>query len=231
MNKFLIIITAFYITAFSNSFAQSNSLPADMEVELSMPDSLIIKIVDKFKLMCSEIGFAEDSDEHKKCVFSFVEKTIEKTRLFSYLQYELEVPTASEEIEEIIERKIREARELNNKEKDTNQPKVEKFITTYYEFPGNFTTNLKGSRKFLQAGIGVSTQYDAVVIENVENHQLELRSGILAVMSEFSEEDIQGKTGRDNLAKAITKELNKKLEKLEGFGGIEKVHFTSFMLQ
>ena len=56
-------------------------------------------------------------------------------------------------------------------------------------------------------------------------------SGILAVMSEFSEEDIQGKTGRDNLAKAITKELNKKLEKLEGFGGIEKVHFTSFMLQ
>ena len=51
-------------------------------------------------------------------------------------------------------------------------PEVEKFITTYYEFPGNFTTNLRGSRKFLQAGIGVSTQYDENVITNVEDHQL-----------------------------------------------------------
>ena len=115
---------AFYITAFSNSFAQSNSLPAEMKVELSMPDSLIIKIVDKFKLMCSEIGFSKDSDEHKKCVFSFVEKTIEKTRLFSYLQYELEVPTASEEIEEIIERKIREAKKRVIKKRKIISPKL-----------------------------------------------------------------------------------------------------------
>ena len=110
-------------------------------------------------------------------------------------------------------------------------PEVEKFITTYYEFPGNFTTNLRGSRKFLQAGIGVSTQYDENVINNVEDHQLSLRSSILAVMSEFSEQDIEGKSGRDALAKAIAAELNTKLEALEGFGGIENVHFTSFMLQ
>ena len=107
----------------------------------------------------------------------------------------------------------------------------EKFLTTYYEFPGNFTTNLRGSRKFLQAGIGVSTQYDDNVITNVEDHQLSLRSSILAVMSEFSEQDIEGKSGRDALAKAIAAELNTKLEELEGFGGIENVHFTSFMLQ
>ena len=50
-------------------------------------------------------------------------------------------------------------------------------------------------------------------------------------MSEFSEQDIEGKSGRDALAKAIAAELNSKLEELEGFGGIENVHFTSFMLQ
>ena len=50
-------------------------------------------------------------------------------------------------------------------------------------------------------------------------------------MSEFSEQDIEGKSGRDALAKAIAAELNTKLEELEGFGGIEHVHFTSFMLQ
>ncbi len=106
-----------------------------------------------------------------------------------------------------------------------------KFITTYYEFPGNFTSNLRNSGKFLQVGIGISTQYDDSVIGRVEDHQLTLRSGILMVMSQFSEEDIQGKTGRDALAKAILVELNSILEKLEGFGGIENIYFTSFMLQ
>ena len=72
---------------------------------------------------------------------------------------------------------------------------------------------------------------DENVINNVEDHQLSLRSSILAVMSEFSEQDIEGKSGRDALAKAIAAELNTKLEALEGFGGIENVHFTSFMLQ
>ena len=40
-------------------------------------------------------------------------------------------------------------------------------------------------------------------------------------MSEFSEQDIEGKSGRDALAKAIAAELNTKLEALEGFGGLK----------
>jgi flagellar FliL protein len=144
----------------------------------------------------------------------------------------------SEEIEQIVERKMREAEEaaLAAAEADTGPekkeaPEVKNFLTTYYEFSGTFTTNLKESRKFLQAGIGVSTQYDDAVLANVETHQLALRSEILGTMSEFSEEAIQGKSGRDELAEAIENSLNKKLEELEGFGGVEYVHFTSFMLQ
>ena len=49
------------------------------------------------------------------------------------------------------------------------------FATTYYEFPGNFTTNLKGSKKFLQISVGVSTQYDEQVMANVDSHQIALR--------------------------------------------------------
>ena len=116
----------------------------------------------------------------------------------------------STEIEEIIERKMKEAEEAKAAEEAANSgpqkkeaPEVEKFITTYYEFPGNFTTNLRGSRKFLQAGIGVSTQYDENVITNVEDHQLSLRSSILAVMSEFSEQDIEGKSGEMHLQKLL----------------------------
>ena len=47
----------------------------------------------------------------------------------------------------------------------------EKFLTTYYEFPGNFTTNLRDSKKFLQITVGVSTQYDEEVMVNVESFQ------------------------------------------------------------
>jgi len=72
--------------------------------------------------------------------------------------------------------------------KDT--PVEEVFETIYHEFPGTFTTNLAGSRKMLQVGIGVSTQYDDTVMMNVEAHQLALRSIILGVISDFTEENV-----------------------------------------
>ena len=149
-------------------------------------------------------------------------------------------PDPSEEIESIIEKKMAEAdaeREaeqeaaLSNEKVAKELPEIETFVTTYFEFPGTFTTNLKASRKFLQLGLGVSTQYDDEVITNVEDHQLALRSEILNVMSEFTEEDIQGKQGRETLAKALADGINEKLMQLEDFGGIEEVHFTSFVLQ
>ena len=107
----------------------------------------------------------------------------------------------------------------------------EKFLTTYYEFPGNFTTNLRESKKFLQITVGVSTQYDEEVMVNVESHQLALRGIVLGVMSEFSQEDVAGREGKQTLADAIKEALNIFLEDKEGFGGVEGIHFTSFVLQ
>lgn len=147
-------------------------------------------------------------------------------------------PDPSEEIEEIIERKMqeREAAELEadnstpqKQSKDT--PEEDVFETIYHEFPGTFTTNLSGSRKMLQVGIGVSTQYDDTVMMNVESHQLALRSVILGVISDFTEDDVKGAEGRDKLSGALRDAINMKLEALENFGGVEEVHFTSFVLQ
>lgn len=151
--------------------------------------------------------------------------------------------TPSEEIDMIIERKLQEAGQLPPSQEDGAEEETgptrtarpvdasETFITSYFEFPGNFTTNLRGSRKFLQVGIGVSTQYDQTVISNVEMHQLALRSEVLGVISEFTEDDVQGKEGRDAIALRMRDAINGKLTVLEGFGGIEGVHFTSFVLQ
>ena len=110
-------------------------------------------------------------------------------------------------------------------------PEEEIFATTYYEFPGNFTTNLKESKKFLQISLGVSTQYDDQVMANVDSHQLALRSEILTIMSTFSTEDISGREGKQKLANSLKNGINDVLMKVEGFGGVENVHFTSFVLQ
>ena len=110
-------------------------------------------------------------------------------------------------------------------------PEEEIFATTYYEFPGNFTTNLKDSKKFLQISLGVSTQYDEQVMINVESHQLALRSEILGTMSDFTAEAISSREGKAELAESLKNGINKVLEGVEGFGGVENVHFTSFVLQ
>ncbi len=152
--------------------------------------------------------------------------------------------TPSAEIEQIIERKLKESGQLPEDEAAEGEtegeepalnkketPKADTFVTSYFEFEGNFTSNLKDSRKFLQLGVGISTQYDETVIENVELHQLALRSEVLGTVSDFTEEDVKGKIGRDALAARIVEAINAKLEQLEGFGGIDSVHFTSFVLQ
>ena len=66
---------------------------------------------------------------------------------------------------------------------------------------------------------------------NVDSHQLALRSEILTIMSEFSTDDIAGRVGKQKLANALKDGINNVLEKAEGFGGVEHVHFTSFVLQ
>lgn len=110
-------------------------------------------------------------------------------------------------------------------------PEEEVFVTSYFTFPDPMTSNLKDSRAFLQIQVGVSTQYDAQVIKNVETHKLALQSDMLAVLATFTEEDIAGPAGRARLADALKDAINLRLEKLEGFGGIEDVFFPSFMVQ
>ena len=83
----------------------------------------------------------------------------------------------------------------------------------------------------MQLSLGVSTQYDEQVMANVDSHQLALRSEILTIMSTFSPEDIAGREGKQKLADALKDGINEVLMKVEGFGGVENVHFTSFVLQ
>lgn len=150
---------------------------------------------------------------------------------------EKELPEENEKAEEESEVELECIENADGEEECVPKKKVkkvnveEKFLTTYYEFPGNFTTNLRDSKKFLQITVGVSTQYDEEVMINVESHQLALRGIILGVMSEYSEQDVAGRDGKQGLADAVRDALNVFLEDKEGFGGVEGIHFTSFVLQ
>ena len=205
----------------------------NQENEKKSPLKLILMIVGGVVLLGLGIGVGifvgggEDTDPSTE-----ISKIIEKK----------ENPDDDKEKEDANEQEIAEECAEEEKDEEGNcptgpkkipkiTPEEEIFTTTYYEFPGNFTSNLKGSKKFLQVSVGVSTQYDEQVMVNVESHQLALRSEILTIMSEFSSEDIAGKDGKYKLAEALRDGINETLMKVEGFGGLENVHFTSFVVQ
>lgn len=110
-------------------------------------------------------------------------------------------------------------------------PSKEKFVTSYFEFPGNFTTNLKGSRRFVQVSIGLATQYDKKVIENVQKHEVAIRAEVLAILGEQSEGDVVGIENRKRIQTMLKDAINKVLMDRTEFGGIEDVYITGLVMQ
>ncbi|MBO6898094.1 MAG: flagellar basal body-associated FliL family protein [Shimia sp.] len=110
-------------------------------------------------------------------------------------------------------------------------PKDEVFQTLYYEIPGTMTTNLRDSRRFLQIGVGISTRYDDEILRNVEANLPAIKAAILATLSGYGEEDVIGLDARKAMSMELAKVINEELELLEGFGGVESVLLTSFVMQ
>ncbi|MCM0043838.1 MAG: flagellar basal body-associated FliL family protein [Burkholderiaceae bacterium] len=101
----------------------------------------------------------------------------------------------------------------------------------YHSLEKPLLSNLSGSRKVMQITLTVMTHYDDRVIKNVKTHELALRAGILDVMRQKSEADLRDPDFRKQLAEEVRLVINSLLEKYEGFGGIEEVMFTEFVVQ
>ena len=110
-------------------------------------------------------------------------------------------------------------------------PSKEQFVTSYFEFPGNFTTNLRGSRRFAQMSVALATQYDKKVIENVQKHEVAIRAEVLALLAEQSESDVIGVENRKKLQVLIKDAINRLLNERVSFGGVEDVYITALVLQ
>jgi flagellar FliL protein len=110
-------------------------------------------------------------------------------------------------------------------------PDSARFEYSYMKFENDFLSNLAGSRKVMSVQIAIMTRYDQKALDNVKKHEMALRSVVLDVMRQTVDSDLVKPDFRKDLAVRIRDAMNTVLEKYEDFGGIEEVHFTSFVTQ
>jgi flagellar protein FliL len=107
----------------------------------------------------------------------------------------------------------------------------DKYETTYFEFPEDITSNLSEPGRYVQVGLGIATNYDHNVIENLERHEVAVRSEVLKVLADESPAEVSTVEGKAGLQDRLTTAINAVLEKREDFGGIDEVYFTKFIVQ
>lgn len=108
---------------------------------------------------------------------------------------------------------------------------AKQFQVTYFPLKDNFTSNLKDDSGFIQVGLGVSTYYDERVIENLERHEMAVRSAILMNLANQDIDRLSTPQGKLALKAQLTGAINDVLRAKEGFGGIDDVYFTGFVMQ
>ncbi|SNS84895.1 flagellar FliL protein [Sphingomonas laterariae] len=106
-----------------------------------------------------------------------------------------------------------------------------RYKATYYDLAQNFTSNLRDSDGFMQVSLGVSTYYDQRVIDRVKAHEMAIRSAVLMTLADQDSFVISTPNGKKELQKALKKAINEVLVRKEGFGGVDDVYFTNFIIQ
>lgn len=115
--------------------------------------------------------------------------------------------------------------------KKKESPEMVRFEYTYKQLEKELLSNLTGTRKVMQIQIAFMTSYDERVFKNVEKHEFAIRGALLDVMRQYTEADVNRPEFRKELAEKLKEEANKVLTQYEDFGGIDAIHFTSFIIQ
>lgn len=105
------------------------------------------------------------------------------------------------------------------------------YKASYYPIENSFTSNLRDSESFVQVGLGVSTYYDERVFANLQMHEMAVRSAVLMTLADQDPAAIESVEGKRALQGELKKAINDVLRTKEGFGGIDSVYFTGFVMQ
>lgn len=106
-----------------------------------------------------------------------------------------------------------------------------KYRTAYFSFAEDFTSNLKNTDGLVQVSLAASTRRDGRVLMWLDEHQLAIRSRILVELADTPEEDVMTSEGKRQLQRRLTDAVNAVLTEQEGFGGVDRVYFRSFIVQ
>ena len=106
-----------------------------------------------------------------------------------------------------------------------------KYQASYYPITETFTSNLRDSDGFMQLGIGIATYYDQKVLDRMKSDEMPIRSAILMTLSNQDAFVVSTPDGKKELQKQLKDAINQVLISREGFGGVDDVYFTSFIIQ
>lgn len=105
------------------------------------------------------------------------------------------------------------------------------YKASYVEIEKPFTSNLRDTGSLVQVALGVSTYYDERVVEAVKANDTPIRSAVLMKLADQDPDVISTPEGKKALQKALKNAVNDVLVSKEGFGGVDDVYFTSFIVQ
>ncbi|SCW76652.1 flagellar FliL protein [Sphingobium faniae] len=105
------------------------------------------------------------------------------------------------------------------------------YQATYFQLQTPFTSNMSDSDAFAQIAVAVSTYYDMRVIEAIKTHEMAIRSQILMLLAQQPEAMLATPQGKQQLQGKIRTAINDVLKQKTGYGGVDNVYFTNFVIQ
>ncbi|WHO38267.1 flagellar basal body-associated FliL family protein [Sphingobium sp. AP49] len=105
------------------------------------------------------------------------------------------------------------------------------YQATYFQLQAPFTSNMSDTDAFAQITVAVSTYYDYRVIAAIKAHEMAIRSQMLMMLAEQPEEVLVTPQGKQALQGKIKTIINDVLKQKTGYGGVDNVYFTNFVIQ
>ena len=102
----------------------------------------------------------------------------------------------------------------------------------YFTLAENLVVNFRspGGTRFLQVGIELMT-YDKEGVHTLEKHAPVLRSNLILLLSDQSQDTLLSREGKEALRAEALAEIQRAMTELDGHPVVEALYFTSFVMQ
>ncbi len=110
-------------------------------------------------------------------------------------------------------------------------PDPRRYKARYYTMEQPFTSNLRDTDGIAQLALGVSTFYDSKVLDNFKDNEMPIRSAVLATLANEDAMVLETPQGKAQLQQHLRDAINRVLVEKTGYGGVDDVYFTSFIIQ